>query len=436
MTLAARFADGFGLGRVVTANLRLKALSDIVARSGRFLLVLVAARVLGPDGFGLYAFAFAFGNILANAADFGLQMYLSREVAKGSVPPRAVLGQVIRAKLLLSAAVLVLLAAAFAFYPRPLGVRWLLVLMGAASLVHSWNELWNYFFRGLQSLRQEAILTLFDMLAGSALGIALLLGGAGVRGLVAALLAAEIATLVLALSLLGRRGHLALAATDAPALAALRDAAPIGVAILLSILYFRIDAVLLERLTTDQVVGAYGAAYKILEAFIFIPAAFLAAVYPAFARTTVTGPEAMRRLYRSSLGWLTLLGAAIVAGVLLFAPLGLRVLYGARYTSSIPLLRVLSFALFFIFVNYALTHFLVALRGQKWNAIFAGACTVVNVGANLALIPLYGAMGAAIATVATEATLFALCFLAVRRLMARHAREWDAGRAAATAGTA
>jgi hypothetical protein len=79
-SLADRLRDALGFGSVVAANLRVKAASEIFVKAGRFLLVLVAARILGPDRFGLYAFAFAFGNILANASDFGLQMFLSREV--------------------------------------------------------------------------------------------------------------------------------------------------------------------------------------------------------------------------------------------------------------------------------------------------------------------------------------------------------------------
>jgi O-antigen/teichoic acid export membrane protein len=401
-----------------------KAASEIFVKAGRFLLILVAARLLGPDRFGLYAFSFAFGNILANVSDFGLQMFLSREVAQGDRPRVAVLGQVIRAKAILTFCVGLILLLAALFYPRPAEVRVLLALMTAVAVVHSWNELWNYFFRGIQSLRQEAGLNLLNMLLGSGLGILVLFRGAGVAGLALALLAAEVATCSAGLLLLRRRGDLALKIETPAAGGAIREAAPIGVAILLSILYFRIDTIFLERMKGDAAVGAYGAAYKILESFMFLPAIFLAALYPAFARTTRSSLEQMKRLYRTSLRWMVLLGGAIVLGIVLFASFGLRLLYGQAYAEAVPVLRILSPALLFIFVNYALTHFLVALRGQKWNAIFAGVCVLVNVGLNFLWIPRYGGVGAAAATVGTEGVLFVLCFLAVRRQMARHEKEW------------
>jgi O-antigen/teichoic acid export membrane protein len=420
-SITRRVREGFGFNRTVSKNIRVKAASEIVAKAGRFLLILFAARILGVSQFGTFSFAFAFGNILANISDFGLQMYLSREVAQSPARRRSVLAQVARAKLILVAGVGAILIAALLLYPRPGDVRLLMALMTAVAVLHSWNELWNYFFRGIQSLREEAMLNLLNMGIGAAAGLTLLFTGAGAIGLCLGLLAAEAITLAVAVPLL--RSRLGPGA-DVPvprAASAIREAAPVGIAILLSILYFRIDVVFLERMVGDAAVGAYSAAYRILEGFLFLPAIFLAALYPAFAESARTDPAEMRRIYGNSLRWMGLLALLIVAGCVLFAPLGLRLLYGRAYEDSAPVLRVLAPSLFFIFVNYALTHFLVALRGQKWNAVFAGACLAVNVACNLVLIPRYGGIGAAIATVATEAALFLLCFVAVRRGMAARA---------------
>ncbi|MBM3286265.1 MAG: flippase [Candidatus Eisenbacteria bacterium] len=425
-TLRERFLETFGFSRLVATNIRVKAVSELIVKAGRVLLVIVAARVLGPEGFGLYAFAFAFGSILANASDFGLQMFLSREVARAESPRAAVLGQAIRAKLGLTGCVLLLLAAAFFFYPRPIEDRAFVVLLTLVALLHSWNELWNYFFRGIQSLREEAWLNILNMVVGTGLGILLLVGGKGITGLGIGLLAAEALTCMVALGLLRRHAGFAERAIEAPAGKAIREAAPIGIAILLSILYFRINVLFLERMKGDEVVGAYSAAYKILESFMFLPAVFLAALFPAFAEATRRNLDQMRRVYRNSLRWMLLLATGIVAGSLLLAQPGLRLLYGSAYAGAVPVLRTLSPAILFIFLNYALTHFLVALGGQKWNAIFAGACVLVNVCLNLALIPSLGGIGAAIATVATEGILFALCFATVRKRLARHEEGWSA----------
>jgi O-antigen/teichoic acid export membrane protein len=422
MTLGERLREAFGFSRLIAGNIGVKAVSEVLVKAGRFLLVVVAARMLGPEGFGLYMFAFAFGNILANASDFGLQMYLSREVARGQEDRAAVLGHVIRAKQILVLAVGLLLVAVVLFYPRPAEVRRLLLLAGIAALLQSWNELWNYFFRGIQSLRHEAGLNLANMVLGTGLGIGAIWIGWGVAGLFWALIAAGAATTLAAIGLLVRRGDLRMRAPSPPARRALSQAAPIGVAILLSILYFRIDVVFLERMRGDEAVGTYGAAYKILESLLFLPAIFLAAIYPAFSESARLDPAGMRRIYCNSLRWMLLLSSGIVAVLLVLAPLGLEILYGGRFGGSVVILRILAPSLLFIFVNYALTHFLVALEGQRWNALFAAICVAVNAGLNFLVIPRYGAAGAAATTVITEATLFVLCFRKLRGLMAAHDR--------------
>jgi O-antigen/teichoic acid export membrane protein len=109
----------------------------------------------------------------------------------------------------------------------------------------------------------------------------------------------------------------------------------------------------------------------------------------------------------------------VVAGLVVFAPFAIEILYGDNYVGAGPVLRALAPSLLFIFPNYALTHFLIALQGQKWNAVFAGACLAVNAIGNVFAIAKWGPVGAALTTVLTEATLFLLCWVAVRRRMSR-----------------
>jgi Na+-driven multidrug efflux pump len=76
---------------------------------------------------------------------------------------------------------------------------------------------------------------------------------------------------------------------------------------------------------------------------------------------------------------------------------------------------VLALAVPILFVNYGLTHFLIARDLERRNVAFAGLMLVVNVGVNLVLIPRRGGPGAAWATLITEVVLTACCLLALRR---------------------
>lgn len=418
----SRLLSAFQFGQTIAQNIRIKVVSDLFVKAGRFFLVVLAARLLEPEQFGLYTWAFSLGNILANVSDFGLQVHLSREIAQHPEARSALLSQAIRGKGILTGCALFALALLVFVYPRPWSVKFLLVLAAMAYLAVSWTELWNYFFRGMQQLGREARLNLGQMLLGASLAALLLVRGHGPAGLFVALLTAALITTGLALRQIASLGSLG-ANEHRPARIAVSRAAPIGVAILLSILYFRVDVFFLERMLGDTAVGAYGAAYRILESLLFVPAAFLAAIYPAFSEAVERGPERNKELFRVSLLWMVSLSAVVVTGLVAFAPLIIGLLYGEAYAEAGPILRALAPSLLFIFPNYALTHFLIALQGQKWNALFAGVCLAINAVGNVFAIARWGPVGAALTTVLTEATLFVLCWIAVRRRLDHGANQ-------------
>ncbi|HJS59015.1 MAG TPA: polysaccharide biosynthesis C-terminal domain-containing protein, partial [Vicinamibacteria bacterium] len=230
--------------------------------------------------------------------------------------------------------------------------------------------------------------------------------------LYASLLVTAVATTVVALTLVRRHGADPAPASSRAGLGALRRAAPTGIAVLLTMVYFRIDLVFLERMRGDAEVGAYAAAYRLLEGLLFIPAFFMAALYPALSGASLR-VEDLRRLRSAGLHWMFLLSTLLVLALTVTAPWLLRLLYGEVYAEAGTVLRVLSLALLFIFPNFVLTHLLVATGRQRWNAVIAGVGVVVNVALNLMAIRRFGALGAAATTVITEATLFALATYAV-----------------------
>ena len=93
----------------------------------------------------------------------------------------------------------------------------------------------------------------------------------------------------------------------------------------------------------------------------------------------------------------------------MFPQLIVRLLYGAGYEQSIPMLRVLAPSVILTMVNYLETHMLVALGLVSAQAAFTLVLVCVNVGANWFLIPAYGGVGAAVATALTEVVLLSFC---------------------------
>jgi O-antigen/teichoic acid export membrane protein len=133
----------------------------------------------------------------------------------------------------------------------------------------------------------------------------------------------------------------------------------------------------------------------------------LVVTFPALCRAVDLAP-----LRRVSLGLGAVAAAATVATWLAARPLVVTI-YGGRYADSAPVLRLLALSLPLLFVNYALTHQVLAWGGQRAYLWVTVAALAVNLAANLALVPSWGAQGAAVATLVTEVAVSSGCVVAL-----------------------
>jgi O-antigen/teichoic acid export membrane protein len=84
-------------------------------------------------------------------------------------------------------------------------------------------------------------------------------------------------------------------------------------------------------------------------------------------------------------------------------------LYGPAYAESVRVFQVLGISLVPAFVNYSLTHYLVARGQQVLMGLFTGAMLALHAGLCWVLIPRLGAVGPALSIILAELLLTALC---------------------------
>jgi O-antigen/teichoic acid export membrane protein len=392
-----------------------KLSAEIIGRLFQFALIYAAQRVLGPANYGVITYGLAVGVVLAPATDLGMQLIITREVARAErIAPR-VSGIGLMLKLLLTiGAVVVLLSISL---QRPDGTAFATFVLGLAVIGASFAEYFGYVFRGLRRVELDALLTLLLRLGVFAFGLAALLLRPGVNGIAIAYLIGSLIAAWLGYAWLRRRFFKPiLTARKSASNALLRQALPLGGAILLSIAYTRTSVFMLDALNNSTVVGEYGVALRLTEPLALIPSAIMAAVFPALTHAMAqTGYASTRSLRRKTIGGLALVGLLIAVGGVLLGPWLIHFLYGMQYAGSTLPLQVLAMAALPIFINYALTHFLVVRRQQHLNLIFNAVIFVINLVLCSVLIPRFGAAGAALSTVLSELTLLTLCSIALSR---------------------
>lgn len=392
-----------------------KLSAEIVGRLFQFALIYAAQRILGPADYGVITYGLAVGVVLAPATDLGMQLIITREVAHAErIAPR-VSGIGLALKLVLTiGAVALLLPISL---QRPAGTAFATFALGLAVIGASFAEYFGYIFRGLRRVELDAVLTLLLRLGVFTCGIAALLLRPGVNSVAVAYVIGNGLAAVLGYAWLRRRFFKpVLNVRRLASSALLRQALPLGGAILLSIAYTRTSVFLLDALNNSTAVGEFGVALRLTEPLALIPSAIMAAVFPALTHTMAqAGYAATRALRFKTIGLLSLAGVLIAVGGVLLGPWLIHFLYGTQYAGSTLALQILAVAALPSFINYALTHFLVARRQQRLNLIFNAVIFVINLILCSWLIPRFGPAGAALSTVLSELTLLTLCSIALLR---------------------
>ncbi len=411
------------LARRLKRNTASKLIADLVGRALQLALAYQAQITLGAATYGHFTYALAIGFLLAQLADLGVQLIVAREMASDEARAARIAGAGLALKIALAVLVSGLLIAVS--LARAPAVQAATFVLGLAMLFNSFVEFFGYLFRGLQRVEYEAGLALLMRSSTAVLGLAALSSGLGLMGLAVVYLVGSSATVVLGAIWLNKRFFkISLAVDFADVWKLLRQALPLGGAIALSVAYTRTAVFLLDALRGAEAVGAYGVAQKLIEPLSIIPAALMAAVFPAFTQAVTREPAAFRSGKESEqVGWLragslkvlALAGTILAAAGALGGPWLIVQLYRGQYAQAVTALQVLALALLPTFLNYALTHFLIALGWQRLNLFFNAIVFVLNFALCLALIPSFGPAGAALAVAISECALFAMCQRAVAR---------------------
>ena len=126
-----------------------------VLRLGAGLLIIVLlARRLGPDGFGVFAYGLAVASLAVMILNFGLSTAVLRRF--GAEPERSLdaLAEALTGKLLLLGPLLLLAFAGAALLPSPAGPVFLALLLAQAA--ESFSEVYQLAFRAASRFKDEA----------------------------------------------------------------------------------------------------------------------------------------------------------------------------------------------------------------------------------------------------------------------------------------
>jgi len=397
---------------VTTArNSTLLLASQVFAKLAAFAGVILLARILEVDDFGILSLALAVTGIVSLFVELGLDQLMIREVARdhSRIPYLFTSASLIKASLALAA--LPITIAALRLTGLSSVSATIIIILTFAMLPAGFYHSLIALFMGLERMAYTALANSLGELLRLGLIALVLLAGYGLEG-VAWTYVISVSVLAAAMTAVARmrlRGLYAKpGARDTLVMA--REALPFMFLGLFFVIYFKIDFIMLAWMKDETMVGSYAAAYRLMESLLFVPAAFMGAVYPTLSRISSTGREAVLSASGKTLRYMAMIGIPVGFGTMVLADRIILLLFGDAYSGSVLPLRIIIWAMVLIFLNCVCPVGLNAVGRQSLSVLVTGVGIIVNVMLNLVLIPPYGAVGTSIATTATEIVTSALFF--------------------------
>ena len=389
------------VGRTLLSNSAWSLLNQ-GARVGALALVTIAlSRHFGPQRFGALAFGLAFVRIFAVIAAFGLDRILVRQFVETDGDSGATVRSAFFLKLVIACvSYLALIALVFLIDPRD-RLTFAIVLLAGGGLLFQAFDVFDFFFQAQNRFRLAFFGRTLPIALSTALKIDAIVADAPLL-VFAALETVETALIAIALFVVYRRYRSAPVTLEPvrPVVAQnlLREGLPLLLGSLAAMIYMRSDILMLGKMVSFRAAGIYSAASQITEACALLPMAFVPALFPVLLRWRKLGAEYYFRQFEKLFLGAALSGVAMAASLTIAAPFVVRLLYGPEYASAAGILVIHAWSAIFLYVAIMQTGYDITERLTWWTAIRTAAGATVNVILNFVLIPRYGALGSAVAT--------------------------------------
>ncbi|HLM84315.1 MAG TPA: flippase [Candidatus Bathyarchaeia archaeon] len=374
-------------------------------------------RYLGKDGFGDYSTVLAYFFFFGAIGDLGLYAISTREISRPESDEEEILGNVFSIRV--ASALLIVAASLFLAYflPYSSAVKTGIVISALAYVFSSGYSVLIGLFQKRLAMDKVAIGEFVGKIVQVAVIVLAVKYDLGFQAIIWTLLLNMVVSFLIVF--IWSRWYIKFWPTFDFTVwkRFLKESYPVGISAVIVFAYFKLDTILLSVMKTSADVGTYNAAYKVLENISFFPAMFVGLVMPIMSRYIFHEREKFELVANKTFKVFLVLAVPLFIGTVFLAGGIIRLIGGAGFADSVPVLRLLAAAMVFIFFGNFFTNVIIAGSLQRKLMGILLFCAVFNVSLNLVLIPRFSYIGAAVTSSLTEGLVVILsCALAWKNL--------------------
>jgi O-antigen/teichoic acid export membrane protein len=370
-----------------------------------FIYTIYLIRYLGVENFGILSFALALTSILEILSDLGLNILMTRDVARDKSLTQKYFNNIIGIKLILLVILVSGTVLGLNLMSYPLNEIYVIYLILFMFIFNTFSGVFYSLFQAYEKLEYQSIANILNsilMLAGVLL-IIKFNSGLILLSILYALIGGLVLLFYVYISLTRFKFPKPRFEFDfnfwKPTLAQALQFGLIGV---FTTIYVWIDSVMLSFMVGNEAVGIYNAAYRIVLVLLFIPIVINAAVFPVMSRLYGSSSDSLQRITEKYFKFMLLISMPMGILITFFAGNIILLLFGNQYYPSVIALQILIWATVLTFINSSYVQLFQSSDKQMTVTKIAFIGMIINISLNLLLIPKYSYIAASFNTLVTE----------------------------------
>jgi len=390
--------------QTVAKNIFWLSASQVGTRLLRALVIIYAARVLGASEYGVFSYVLGLAGFFSIFADIGMSPILTKEIAKKPEQTHSIFATAFWIKAILLAITVILIIFIAPFFSKIPEVKPLLLFAALLTLFDGVRDFSVAYFRAKEKMEIEALITTITNVAITIFGFIILrlTPTASALALTYAL-SAGTGTLLGVILLQSEFRKIFISFKKNLLRPMLELAWPIALTALVGVFMTNIDIVMLGFYRTAEEVGYYSAGQKIIQILFVFPGIIATSFFPTLSKYVgANNNSQVRKLMEKGVTLVFILALPLTIGGVLLAQDIISFVYGAGYTNAILSFQVLLLTLLPGFPAAFFANQILVYNKQKVIPFTVFLTSVINIVLNVILIPVFGIVGSAAATVVAQ----------------------------------
>jgi len=361
------------------------------------------ARFLGPEQFGTLSYAQAFVGLFGSVATLGMDGIVIKHLVKDEGKRDQLLGTAFTLKLLSAMVVLAIIAIIAVNTSNDNNDIVLITIIASALLFQSLNVI-DFYFQSKVLSRKIVKVNLISQLVVSSIRMSLILTNAPLISFAYVILLDAI-ILAVGYIYVYKHNNLSFRQWNFNKLTAseiLKYSWPLALSGIVVSIYMKIDQIMIKEMLGKLSVGHYAAAIKISEAWYFVPIVINSSLFPAIINAKKRSRKEFYKRLKILYSFMLFSAVAISIPTTLYSKYIINLLYKEQYDQASTVLMFHIWAGVLVSLGVVTSSIVIANNKQNNALISTSIGAVSNIILNLIMIPRYGIIGAAFATILSQ----------------------------------